>query len=74
MPATPCRTLVDALVIDFYENRLTRSEHHRPGYVAKRVQDVVERVAGKDVFKVPEVYQQVPEMDDNSIKLSRICQ
>ncbi|WP_404382494.1 hypothetical protein [Caenispirillum salinarum] len=66
--------VVDALVVDFFHNRLTRSEHQRPGYVAKRVQTVVEAEAGKDVFDMPQVFDQVPEMDDNSIKLSRTCQ
>ncbi|EKV32125.1 hypothetical protein C882_3189 [Caenispirillum salinarum AK4] len=66
--------VVDALVVDFFHDRMTRSEHQRPGYVAKRIQDVVEREAGKDVFDLPQVFDQVPEMDDNSIKLSRTCQ
>lgn len=66
--------IVDALVVEFYENRLTREQHQRPGHVAKRIQDVVDREAGKGVFGVPQVFEQVPEMDDNSIKLSRTCQ
>lgn len=66
--------IVDALVIDFYENPMTREDYKRYGHAAKRVQDVVDRVAGKSVFGVPQVFEQIPEMDDNSIKLSRICQ
>jgi hypothetical protein len=66
--------VVDALVVDFYENRLTRSEQKRPGFVAKRVQAVVDREVGTGLFGMPQVFGQVPELDEESIKLSRACQ
>ncbi|GAA0597824.1 hypothetical protein [Caenispirillum bisanense] len=65
--------ILDALVIEFYQNRLTREQFEKKGPARKRVEDVVKRVAGPHLISSAAVFDQVPELDDDSIKLSRAC-
>lgn len=65
--------ILDALVIDFYENRLTREQLEKQGPARKRVEEVVKRIAGPQVISTAAVFDQVPELDENSVKLSRAC-
>lgn len=67
--------ILDELVISFYERRLTRKDQTAAGHgpARKRVEEVVKRVAGPGVFGGVSVFDQVPEIDDTSMKLSRAC-
>lgn len=67
--------LVDELVIDFFEKPVTREEQTAKGNgpIRKRVEAVVKRVAGPQVMSGVSVFDQMPELDETSAKLSRAC-
>lgn len=67
--------IVDALIIGFYEERATREQQTAKamGPLARRVEAIVKEVAGPGVFNGVSLFEQLPEIDETSIKLSRAC-
>lgn len=65
--------LVDALVTTFFQNPITRDEQLRKEPVRKRVQTAVDTLADKSVMAGISVFEQMPELDDDSLKLTRTC-
>lgn len=67
--------IVDALIVAFYEDRATRKEQTAKGMgpLLRRVEALVKEVAGPGVFNGVSLFEQLPEIDETSIKLSRAC-
>lgn len=67
--------IVDALIVAFYEERATRKEQTAKamGPLLRRVEALVKEVAGPGVFNGVSLFEQLPEIDETSIKLSRAC-
>lgn len=65
--------LMDELIIAFYENRLTRKQQKEQALVRKRVEEAIARLGDKTIISNVSVFEQMPELDDTSMKLSRAC-
>ncbi|SOD99639.1 hypothetical protein [Caenispirillum bisanense] len=67
--------IIDALIVAFYEDRATRAQQTAKamGPLLRRVEALVKEVAGAGVFNGVSLFEQMPEIDETSVKLSRAC-
>lgn len=66
--------LIDGIVVSFFENPITRRDLQGKEPARKRIQEIIGSLTPDPVVNGISVFDQMPELDETSIKLSRACQ